>query len=108
MYTGTHDNDTTLGWMKSGSKKETAFARKYFGLNQEEGLNWGFIRGALGSRCKASIIPMQDFLGLGSEGRMNTPATPSGNWGFRMKPDAASASLAEKISDLLECFGRHS
>ncbi len=108
MYTGTHDNDTTLGWMKNGSKKETAFAKKYFGLNREEGLNWGFIRGALGSRCKAAIIPMQDFLGLGSEGRMNTPATPSGNWGFRMKANAVSSSLAEKISELLDCFGRHS
>lgn len=108
MYTGTHDNDTTLGWLESGDKKETAFAQKYFGLNREEGFNWGLIRGALASRCKAAIVPMQDFLGLGSEGRMNTPATPSGNWGFRIKPGSASDSLAEKISGLLDCFGRHS
>ncbi len=108
MYTGTHDNDTTLGWMESGSPKEVAFAKKYFGLNQEEGFNWGLIRGALGSRCRSAMVPMQDFLGLGSEDRMNTPATPSGNWGFRMKPGVLTSSLAEKISGLLDCFGRHS
>lgn len=108
MYTGTHDNDTTLGWLESGDKKEIAFARRYFGLNREEGLNWGMIRGALGSRCKAAMIPMQDFLDLGSGDRMNIPATPDGNWGFRMKPGAIANSLAEKISVLLECFGRHS
>ena len=108
MYTGTHDNDTTLGWLESGDKKEIAFARRYFGLNREEGFNWGLIRGALGSRCKAAMIPMQDFLNLGSGDRMNIPATPEGNWGFRMKPGAVTDSLAEKISVLLECFGRHS
>ena len=106
LYTGTHDNDTAAGWVQNGDPKEVAFAKRYFGLNAEEGYHWGLIRGALGSRCVVAMAQMQDFLGLGSEHRMNVPATPSGNWGFRMVKGASNDALAEKIRELLYCFGR--
>ena len=106
LYTGTHDNDRAAGWVQNGDPKEVAFAKRYFGLNAEEGYHWGLIRGALGSRCVVAMAQMQDFLGLGSEHRMNVPATPSGNWGFRMVKGASNDALAEKIRELLYCFGR--
>lgn len=106
MYTGTHDNDTAAGWLQNGDPRETAFAKRYFGLNREEGGHWGLIRGAFASPCMVAMTQMQDFLGLGSNDRMNVPATPSGNWGFRMEKGRATDALAAKIHDLLYCFGR--
>ncbi len=107
VYTGTHDNDTVLGWFAHAGEKQKAFAERYLKLDEAEGYHWGMIRGALSSAATLAVIPMQDFLGLGSEARMNTPATLGGtNWQWRMKAGAASPELAEKIAGLATLYGR--
>ena len=107
VYTGTHDNDTVLGWFASAGEEQSAFAKRYLKLDDTEGLHWGMIRGAMSSVAALSVIPMQDLLGLGSEARMNTPATVGGtNWQWRMKDGDASPELARKIAALTELYGR--
>ena len=88
-YTGTHDNDTAVGWFNHLSQINTTDAEdtRDFCLNylQSDGreINWDFIRAVLSSVADTAIIPLQDVLGLGSEARMNTPNTMSGNWRWR-------------------------
>ena len=82
VYTGTHDNDTTLGWFNAASDNERSAVRRYLAGSCEE-LNWGLIRLALMSVARIAIIPLQDLLSVGSEGRMNTPGRARGNWGWR-------------------------
>jgi 4-alpha-glucanotransferase len=106
VYTGTHDNNTIIGWVKKAGKRELLFARDYLKLSFEEGFNWGFIRGAFSSTADTCIIPMQDYLGLGDEARMNTPSTLGNNWVWRMKEDALTDELAEKIAKLTRIYGR--
>jgi 4-alpha-glucanotransferase len=106
VYTGTHDNDTIMGWIRNVKHEDLNYAGKYLKLSFEEGLNWGFIRGAFSSVADLCIIPMQDFLGLGEEARMNTPSTLGNNWEWRMKEDAITNRLIEKISNLTRMYGR--
>lgn len=107
VYTGTHDNDTAIGWFSHANPDQIAFAEKYLKLDHIEGYHWGMIRGALSSTAFLSIIPMQDYLGLGSEARMNTPSTLGGsNWQWRIRQDALSGELAGKIAELTERYGR--
>ena len=106
VYTGTHDNDTLLGWMKSAPKESVKFAREYLNLTKEEGYNWGMMRGAWSSVGALAIVPMQDLLGLGAKGRMNTPATLGGNWLWRMESDALTGKLAKKIYWYMQMYGR--
>lgn len=106
VYTGTHDNNTIIGWVKKAGKRELLFARDYLKLSFEEGFNWGFIRGAFSSTADTCIIPMQDYLGLGDEARMNTPSTLGNNWVWRMKEDALTDELAERIAKLTRIYGR--
>jgi 4-alpha-glucanotransferase len=98
-YTGTHDNDTTPGWWKSAGGEEKQHALEYFGPAQD-GMHWAFIRAAFSSVAGMTIVPLQDFLGLGSEARMNTPSRSDGNWGWRFSPGALTDKLAEKIAAL--------
>ena len=108
VYTGTHDNDTTLGWFSHANKDQIAFAQRYLKLDQSEGYHWGMIRGALSSTAFLSVIPMQDYLGLGSEARMNIPATLGGsNWKWRMKAEALTEELAKKIAEMTQLYGRY-
>src|SRR5207302_1493163 len=98
VYTGTHDNDTTAGWWKSSAnKEEKRFAANYFG-EPADGMHWAFIRAAFASVARMAIVPLQDFLGLGSDARMNTPSLSDGNWGWRFKKGALTSSLAEKLA----------
>ena len=106
-YTGTHDNDTFRGWLETtGSKTETENAKFYLALNDEEGYNWGFIRGVWNSVSNVAIAPMQDFLDLGNDSRMNFPSTLSGNWQWRAKEGSYNSKLAEKIYKLTLMAGR--
>lgn len=106
-YTGTHDNETVLGWFAQADTEQQNFAKKYLKLDQEEGYHWGFIRGVISSVSVLAIAPMQDYLGLGSEARMNTPSTLGGtNWRWRMASGAASVELAEKIAELTHRYAR--
>ena len=74
-YVGTHDNDTALGWLSTARPEDVALAREYLHLDPAEGENWGMMRAIWSSAAGCAIVQMQDLLGLGSEGRMNTPST---------------------------------
>ncbi|SCY82674.1 4-alpha-glucanotransferase [Alkaliphilus peptidifermentans] len=106
VYTGTHDNDTVLGWINNTNKDDVEFAIDYLKLNNEEGYHWGFIRGAWSSVGDLAIAQMQDFLGLGSNARMNIPSTLGGNWQWRIKKEALTSTLAKQINVLTKLYGR--
>lgn len=98
VYIGTHDNDTAVGWYKSCEREIRRNAKKYMALTKKEGVNWGMIRTAYASVSDLAVIQMQDFLGLGSEARMNIPSTiGNGNWAWRLNGDELTDKLAEKI-----------
>lgn len=114
-YTGTHDNDTVVGWWTSGGgdstrtaedvTKEHAYARAYLGF-KDEPVNWVLIRGIMASVANTAITQMQDVLGLGSEARMNLPGKASGYWKWRMKPGAASKQVAARLKELARLYDR--
>lgn len=106
VYTGTHDNYTVNGWFKNTNKADVDYAVRYLNLSEKEGYNWGFIRGALSSVGSLAIAQMQDYLGLGDEGRMNIPSTLGGNWQWRVKKEALTEELAEKINKIAKLYGR--
>lgn len=106
VYTGTHDNDTTMGWFKSAPKESVKFAKKYLNLTKEEGYNWGMMRAAWSSVADLAIVPMQDLLGLGSEARMNTPSTLGDNWKWRATADQITAGLANKVYKCMQMYAR--
>ena len=106
-YTGTHDNMTTTQWLREAPEETVAYAREYMCLTEEEGLTWGVIRTAMGSVCDLCVVPMQDYLNLGGEARMNFPGTMSNaNWTWRMAPGSCTPALAEKIYNLTALYGR--
>lgn len=104
-YTGTHDNDTTVGWYAGADKKAKKHAKEYLRSAMKEP-HWELIRASLASVADVAITPMQDVLGLGSEHRMNTPATERGNWEWRIEPDALSNEILDRLRDMTETFGR--
>ena len=106
VYTGTHDNDTVIGWFKSLRKKDQSFTKEYLGIKNSGNIAYELIRLALSSVADTAIIPMQDYLELGSEARINTPSTLGDNWNWRMKEDSVTKKLAEKIRRLSEIYGR--
>lgn len=108
VYAGTHDNDTILGWMKTAPKSCVSFAKEYLHLDKEEGYNWGVMRAVWASVSDTAVVTMQDLLGLGSAGRMNTPSTLGCNWMWRMEPGAIDKKLIRRISSQVELYGRAS
>jgi 4-alpha-glucanotransferase len=114
-YTGTHDNDTVVGWWTSAGDdstrttedvvREHAYARAYLGF-KDEPVNWVLIRGIMSSVANTAITQMQDVLGLGSEARMNLPGKASGYWKWRMKPGSASAEVAAQLKELARLYDR--
>jgi 4-alpha-glucanotransferase len=106
IYTGTHDNDTTVGWFRSGaSEQERRDAECYFG-RVDDGIHWAFIRAAQTSAAEFALIPLQDVLGLGSEARMNTPSLHGGNWKWRFAPEQLTDELTAKLAQLAEVTDR--
>ncbi|OQY06982.1 MAG: 4-alpha-glucanotransferase [Fusobacteriia bacterium 4572_132] len=106
-YTGTHDNNTIMGWFNDeASDEEKKHAIEYLNLTEEEGINFGFIRGCFASVSNTAIIPLQDYLALGSEARFNIPSTVGGNWIWRMKREYISEDLARKIYRITKLYGR--
>ena len=108
VYTGTHDNDTTLGWYEKLVETDKKFCDRYLNLKKckKEELKWEFIRAAFASVADTAVIPMQDYLGLGSEARVNTPSTLGDNWKWRMKKGAFTTKLAGQIREMTETYGR--
>jgi 4-alpha-glucanotransferase len=106
IYTGTHDNDTTVGWFASGaSEHERRNVEAYLG-RCDDGIHWAFIRAAQTSAAEFALIPLQDVLGLGSEARMNTPSLHWGNWKWRFAPEQFSAELIAKLAQLADLTDR--
>ncbi|HEX9110816.1 MAG TPA: 4-alpha-glucanotransferase, partial [Terriglobales bacterium] len=106
VYTGTHDNDTTLGWWESGATEhERHHAAAYLG-QPEDGMHWAMIRAALASVASLCVVPLQDILGLGSDARMNVPSSDKGNWRWRFRADTLRPELAQKLATLTEVADR--
>lgn len=105
-YVGTHDNDTAKGWFESCDKNDREKAKAYFNLTEEEGISKGLMRGAMSSVSYLTVICMQDVLALGSEARMNTPSTESGNWQWRLKKTDLTDELAEELYEMTKLYGR--
>ena len=108
VYTGTHDNDTVVGWYKNFSDDDRKLAKTYLNnyYTPEDQIHWDYICCALATVADTCIIPVQDYLGLGSEARINIPSVSSGNWKWRMKNDAFTPEIIEKIRNLAEIYGR--
>lgn len=106
VYTGTHDNDTIMGWWAAAAPEKRDRARRYLGLHAAEGINRGMIRGIWSSCADVAIAPMQDILGLGSRARMNTPSQPAGNWRWRMKKEQINEEWILWLKELTELYGR--
>ena len=106
VYTGTHDNDTTVGWYKQLNRQDKALAKKYLDIRSNKDVEWEFIRAALASVSDTCIIPMQDYLGLGSEARTNVPSTLGTNWKWRMVSGQFTDELAERICEMTKLYGR--
>ena len=116
VYTGTHDNDTTVGWFNSkaglGStrsaediERERAYCLEYLDSNGRE-VHWDLIRAAWSSVADTAVVPLQDVLGLGSRARMNLPASEQGNWHWRYRAGALTQKIAERLGKLTELYGR--
>ena len=106
VYTGTHDNDTVNGWIPSMSRNDLAFAKKYLNVRRTSDICDSLVRTALGCVADTAIIPMQDYLELGSEARINTPSTLGGNWEWRMDCDACTEELSKHMLELAQIYGR--
>lgn len=108
VYTGTHDNDTVMGWYRTLTGNDKKLCRDYLNLDKcsEDEIHWEFIRAAQGSVADLAIIPIQDYLGLGSEARINTPSTLGNNWKWRMKNGDFTKELAGQIRAMTELYGR--
>jgi 4-alpha-glucanotransferase len=116
VYTGTHDNDTTVGWFTSvageGSTRDAAqiererqFCLEYLDSDGSE-IHWDFIRAVLASVADTAVVPLQDLLGLGTAARMNLPNSTDGNWAWRYKSGALTEDLGARLKKLTELYGR--
>ena len=106
VYTGTHDNDTVLGWTQTADKQDVEMARRYLHVDDNEGFNWAMMRAALMSVADICILTMQDIIGLGSEGRINTPSTVGNNWRWRIDEGCVNDWLARIVLENTKLYGR--
>ena len=106
VYTGTHDNDTILGWERTTDPRDVRYARDYMNTKHREPLNWPMMRLALASGADTAILTMQDILGLGSEARMNIPSTVGGNWSWRAPDGVLTDTLAKRLRRLCDIYRR--
>ncbi len=106
VYTGTHDNDTLIGWFQKAKEEDRQFARDYLNSRSDDEIHWDAIRGAWSSVANMAISPVQDFLGLGSEARINTPGVAAGNWQWRLRHEVLTDELAERIAKLTRVYSR--
>lgn len=109
VYTGTHDNDNIQGWYNSLSEDDKKLAMEYMNNEDTERseLHWDFIKLAMSCVSKLAVIPMQDYLGLGTDGRMNVPSTLGGNWTWRLLENEISDGLLSRIAELTDMYGRY-
>jgi len=106
VYTGTHDNDTTVGWYQNSSTEDERHHMRVYYSTDGSAPHWDLIRGAFMSPANTAIVPMQDFLGLGSESRMNFPGRASGNWTWRLMDEHLNSGLGKFIRSLTLLYQR--
>ncbi|GAA6732914.1 4-alpha-glucanotransferase [Thermus oshimai] len=111
VYTGTHDNDTTLGWYRTATPHERAFLAQYLsewglGFEREEEVPWALMALGMKSVARLAVFPVQDVLALGSEARMNYPGRPAGNWAWRLFPGALTEAHGARLLALAQDTGR--
>ena len=106
VYTGTHDNDTTRGWFDNTEAEIRDYAFRYLGVSTKEAAVEAMIRAAMMSVADICIIPLQDYLGIGSEGRINTPSTLGDNWKWRVRPEVFTKDLSARLLDLARIYAR--
>ena len=105
-YCGTHDNTTLLAWRDEMSEEEYAFLCEYLALDERTPFNWALLRCGMRSVSQLFVAQLQDYLGLGAEGRINLPGTREGNWQWRLQRGQLSEALAEKIARMVYIYGR--
>ncbi len=107
VYTGTHDNDTIMGWVATSDADTIKQAKDYFNYQNDNGFNWAMIKAAMSSVADTCIIPMADLLGLDSKGRINTPSTLGENWSWRIKRECINPWLSNILKENTELYGRN-
>jgi 4-alpha-glucanotransferase len=105
VYSGTHDNDTTVGWWQSLDRPNREAVRAYLGSSGRK-MPWDLIRLAMASVANLCIFPLQDVLALGREARLNTPGRPDGNWAWRFGPGALTTEQQKCLLELSHLYGR--
>lgn len=106
-YTGTHDNETILGWIKSCDEKTRSYCKDYLGVTKDEFVPWAMVRLCWSSVCDTAIAQMQDILCLDDKARMNTPSTVGANWKWRLESfDKLDDTLAERLAKITAVYGR--
>lgn len=107
VYTGTHDNDTTLGWWQAATPDERRMVQRYFSAPiSDVTVSWEFIRAVMGSVADTAVVPLQDVLALDTTARMNYPGRPAGNWSWRFAFEQITPALIEHLHDLAFIYGR--
>jgi len=107
VYTGTHDNNTVVGWFENeATPEEKARVLRYLGCDGPTGLHWEMIRLAMMSVARLVIVPMQDVLGLGQDSRMNLPSVSDGNWSWRLLPREISPAVGARLLEFTGTYGR--
>jgi 4-alpha-glucanotransferase len=105
VYTGTHDNDTTVGWWEELDEPARERVSSFL-VDPDEEMPWALVRLAMESPARLAVVPAQDLLGLGSESRMNTPGTARDNWAWQAAPDSFDTGLASRLRDLVASADR--
>jgi len=105
-YTGTHDNDTTVGWWSGLTSAQRRQVSDYVGNDPSADIHWTMIRLAMSSIAATVVVPLQDLLGLGSDARMNIPGSADGNWSWRYDPAALTADMSSRLQAMTMAFGR--
>ncbi|MEG4343233.1 4-alpha-glucanotransferase [Microcoleus sp. A003_D6] len=106
VYTGTHDNDTTVGWFNQLQNYERDEVLRYLGCIDPQGIHWSLIRMGWISVANLAIVPFQDLLGLGTDARMNFPGKAEGNWGWRYRPEALNWEVRDRFKTMTYISGR--
>ena len=104
-YSGTHDNNTTVGWFRSLEPAPRSQVLRYTGTDGSN-IQWDMLRLLMMSVAGMTVVTMQDLMGLGEDARMNMPGRPSGNWGWRFTPDMLTAEILARLKEMTAAYGR--
>jgi 4-alpha-glucanotransferase len=106
VYTGTHDNDTVIGWFEDADENERKHVLNYMNVATADNIAWNMIRLAFSSVANSAVAMLQDLMNLGPEARMNFPGKASGNWQWRYTPQMLTEDIAWRLRELTELYGR--